>query len=165
MEKVRRFKYVKNMEKKSVLEIAKSQVGEKEEPAGSNLTKYGEWFGLNGKPWCGIFVSWCYFMAGMQLPRIGYLKGFAGVQTAVDYFKEKNWIVDEPEEGDIVFYNWDGVGRFEHTGIFSGWKTKSKARFFAYEGNTSLTNQSNGGQVMYRERVNKNVLFGRPKKS
>ena len=29
----------------------------------NNYTKYGAWYGLNGQPWCDIFVSWCAEMA------------------------------------------------------------------------------------------------------
>lgn len=66
-----------------IVEIASAEIGQKEQPENSNETKYGEWFGLNGVAWCGIFVSWVYAMAGRQLPKIGFTKGFAGCQTAV----------------------------------------------------------------------------------
>lgn len=37
------------------------KLGVKEIPAGSNRTKYGEWFGMNGEAWCAIFVCWCAY--------------------------------------------------------------------------------------------------------
>ena len=43
-----------------VLKVAASQIGVKESPAGSNRSKYGKWFGLNGVPWCAIFLDWCF---------------------------------------------------------------------------------------------------------
>lgn len=46
-----------------VLDIARSQIGTRE--AGSNLTKYGAWYGFNGVPWCAIFLSWVLGQAGM----------------------------------------------------------------------------------------------------
>jgi hypothetical protein len=143
-----------------IIEVAKNEIGISESPANSNKTCYGKWFGLDGVAWCGIFVSWVYFKAGQQLPRIGFLKGFAGCQTAVAYFRSNNKIVKEPIEGDIVFFDWNADGRHDHTGIFVRWIDKNT--FESIEGNTSLTNQSNGGQVMLRERINKNVLFARP---
>ena len=152
------------MEKKSIAEIAKSQIGVKESPKNSNKTIYGEWFELDGFPWCGIFVSWCYAMAGKQLPKIGFSKGFAGCQTAVAYFKKMKMTTLNPVEGDIVFFDWNGDGRYDHTGIFTSWIDTKKRFFETVEGNTSLTNQSNGGEIMERERINKNVIFVHPTK-
>jgi hypothetical protein len=145
-----------------IANLAFKEVGQKESPKNSNKTIYGKWFGLDGVAWCGIFVSYCYAMAGYQLPRIGFLKGFAGCQTAVAYFRKMKQIVTEPQVGDIVFFDWNGDGRYDHTGIFNGWKDKGNGIFFTIEGNTSLTNQSNGGEVMSRTRQNINVLFARP---
>jgi len=152
------------MEKKTVAEIAKSQIGVKESPKDSNRTIYGKWFGLDGVPWCGIFVSWCYAMAGKQLPKIGFSKGFAGCQTAVAYFKKMKMITLNPVEGDIVFFDWNGDGRYDHVGIFDKWIDSNKTFFDSFEGNTSLINQSNGGQVMKRERQNFRVVFVHPTK-
>lgn len=122
-----------------------------------NLTKYGEWFGLNGVPWCGIFVSWCYNKAGIKLPKIGFTRGFAGCQTAYEYFKRHNMITNDPIPGDIVLYDWQGDGRYDHAGIFAE-HTDNQA-FMAIEGNTSTNNQSNGGSVMVRKRYYKNCIF------
>ena len=144
-----------------IVEIAEKEIGQKESPLNSNNSKYNKWFGLPNLPWCGMFVSWCYAMAGKQLPKIGFTKGFAGCQTAVAYFKKNNQITKEPIAGDIVFFDWNADGRYDHTGIFVKWINKTD--FETIEGNTSMTNQSNGGQVMNRFRKNKNVLFVHPK--
>jgi hypothetical protein len=134
-----------------ILGIASKEVGYTEIPANTNKTKYGKWFGFDGVAWCGIFVSWCYFMAGFPLPNIGFSKGYAGCQTAVAFFRKKGWIVTDPQEGDIVFFDWNNDGRYDHTGLFK--KRLDESHFSTYEGNTSLTNQSNGGQVMERKRT------------
>ena len=34
--------------------------GRREDPPGSNRTPFGVWFGLDGVPWCNIFVSYCF---------------------------------------------------------------------------------------------------------
>lgn len=141
-----------------IVEIAKAEIGTTEVPKDSNKTKYGKWFGLDGVAWCGMFVSWCYAMRGKPLPNIGFKKGFAGCQTAVAYFKKNNRIVIKPNPGDIVFFDWNLDGRYDHTGIFVEWIEEGKS-FYSVEGNTSLTNQSNGGQVMLRKRNVKGVLF------
>lgn len=149
------------MNKQLIVDIAKQEIGTKENPRNSNKTKYGKWFGLDGVAWCGIFVCWCYDQAGYVLENIGFQKGFAGCQTAVAYFKKNNKITTTPEPGDIVFFDWNGDGRYDHTGIFVK-KIDSKT-FSTVEGNTSLTNQSNGGEVMLRVRNFGNAIFVKAK--
>lgn len=142
---------------KSVIEIAAAEIGYTENPPGTNRTKFGKWFGLNGVAWCGIFVSWAYHYAGYPLGNIGYRKGFAGCMTAVAHFKKTGKITIDPQPGDIVFFDWNGDGTFDHTGIFV--RKINDNQFETIEGNTSLTNQSNGGQVMRRQRHFKNAIF------
>jgi len=145
--------------RQKLLAIAAKEVGYAETPANSNKTKYGKWFGFDGVAWCAIFVSWCYAQAGITLPRIGFSKpGFAGCQTAVAFFIKNRMVVKDPQPGDIVFFDWNGDGRYDHVGIY---RRPNAKRFDTYEGNTSLTNQSNGGQVMERTRDYKNALFVR----
>ena len=143
------------MDLTNVIKVARQAVGYIESKG--NKTKYGEWFGLNGVPWCGIFVSWCYAMGGVPLPKIGFKRGFAGCQTAAEYFSAKKMIVKNPVAGDIVLYDWQSDGRYDHTGIFL--KRNENNTFAAIEGNTSTTNQSNGGSVMVRTRQYRNCIF------
>jgi CHAP domain len=143
-----------------LVDIAQSQIGVSEFPENSNKTKYGKWFGLDGVAWCGIFVSWCYDQAGASLGNIGFKKGFAGCQSAVAHFKATGEIVETPRCGDIVFFDWNGDGRYDHTGIFYGFHEN---QFISIEGNTAVGNDSNGGKVMKRIRNYKNALFVRPK--
>ncbi|MDV6169536.1 CHAP domain-containing protein [Flavobacterium sp. DG1-102-2] len=145
----------------NIINIALAEIGYSENPANSNKTKYGEWFGLNGVAWCGIFCSWVYSKAGFQLPKIGFAKGFAGCATAVSYFKKYHTITLSPKPGDLVFFDWNADGNYDHVGLFYDWKIPFK-EFYTIEGNTSLTNQSNGGQVMKRARKAANVLFVHP---
>ena len=143
-----------------IVAIARKEIGYEETPKNSNKTKYGKWFGFDGVAWCGMFVSWCYDKAGKTIRNGGFTKGFAGCQTAAKNFTDKGWIVKEPKAGDVVLFDWNGDGRYDHTGIFVGWIDDTT--FEAIEGNTSLTNQSNGGSVMLRKRKNKGVIFARP---
>jgi len=46
------------------LQKATSQIGVKESPPNSNRTKYGSWYGMDGSPWCAMFVTWCYEQSG-----------------------------------------------------------------------------------------------------
>src|SRR6478736_582533 len=137
-----------------IIRIAEKEIGQTEKPANSNKTKYGKWFGFDGVAWCGIFVSWCYAQAGFPLPKIGFTKGYAGCQTAVAFFKKSNQVTSKPVEGDIVFFDWNADGRYDHTGLFVKWVNDKE--FETIEGNTAVGNDSNGGNVMRRVRKNKN---------
>lgn len=151
------------MKGNKVIEIAKKEIGVTEKPANSNKTKYGKWFGMDGVHWCGMFVSWCYDQAGVNLGKIGFLKGFAGCQTAVAHYTKTKEVTNDPQPGDIVFFDWNGDKRYDHTGIFVSWVDSTKKQFNTIEGNTSPANDSNGGNVMARVRNNKNVIFVHPK--
>lgn len=141
-----------------IIRIAEKEIGQTEKPANSNKTKYGKWFGLDSVAWCGMFVSWCHSTAGFPLPKIGFSKGFAGCQTAVVYFKKNEMITKEPVEGDIVFFDWNKDGRYDHTGLFVKWIIKNLT-FETIEGNTAVGNDSNGGEVMRRNRNVKDSIF------
>ena len=53
---------------RELLDIARGELGYKETPANSNRTKYGAWYGLDGQPWCVMFVEWVFAQAGVKLP-------------------------------------------------------------------------------------------------
>lgn len=145
----------------TIIEVAKNEIGVTESPKNSNKTKYGKAFGLDGHPWCGMFVSWCYDQAGVPLPKIGFSKpGFAGCQTAVAYFKKAGKITTKPVPGDIVFFDWNSDGRYDHTGIFV--KDNGDGTFDTIEGNTAVGNDSNGGKVMARNRSYSTAIFVHP---
>lgn len=133
----------------NIIDIATKEIGTKELPPNSNKTKYGQWFGLDGLPWCGIFVSWCYAHANKPLGNIGYTNGYAGVGTALEHFKKLGQITITPISGDIVIFDWNLDGKPEHTGLFVK-DNGDKIHFTTIEGNTAIGNDSNGGEVMLR---------------
>lgn len=135
-----------------IIEVARSQNNTKEVPAGSNKTKYGAWYGMNGVPWCAIFVSWVYDQAGVSLGRVDSAKGFHYCRSAYNYWRSTGELTTQPQIGDIVLFDWDGDGLSDHTGIFLRWMDDAKTLFESWEGNTSVGNDSDGGQVMRRER-------------
>lgn len=138
-----------------ILDVARSEIGYIEEAG--NKTKYGVWFGLNGVAWCGIFVSWVYNRVGLPIRGAGFTKGFAGCQTMFEYALKNNLFTDKPQGGDIVLFDWNNDLRYDHVGLFVG--SLNESEFMSIEGNTSLSNQSNGGQVMERKRNFKNAKF------
>ena len=61
-------KYSKEVTADMVIATAKSQLGVKESPKGSNKVKYNVWFfGKNiGEPWCCTFVCWVFAHVGIE---------------------------------------------------------------------------------------------------
>ena len=87
----------------------------------NDITPYGEWYGMNGQPWCAMFVSWCAWQAGYldeeNLPKYAYCP------YGKSWFVERNRYMPRntgyiPKRGDIIFF-WDG-GTISHTGIVVG---------------------------------------------
>lgn len=151
------------MFRQEIVRVAASQVGTKEDPPGSNKTKYGVWFGLNGYKWCAIFVSWIYHEAGCPLGHIDTDKGFSSCQSGYDHWKSTGELILAPQMGDIVLYDWNEDDHCDHTGIFYQWIEEGKT-FQAYEGNTSIGSDSDGGVVMLRNRNRKYVkAFASPR--
>jgi len=143
---------------------AQTQLGIKESPANSNQCKYTSWYGMVG-PWCAMFVTWSYettadspsFAKGSYYAYVPYIVGDAragrrGLSTT-----------DSPVPGDLVCYDWQWNGEYDHVGIFESWQSGSGSTFTAIEGNTSLDNNSNGGEVMRRTRrvPDQNTVFVR----
>ncbi len=142
-------------------------IGVKESPANSNRTPFGKWFGVDGVPWCNMFVSYCFSVGAAYTICGGYsgagvnAKGCAYVPTTEAWLRATGmWIGrSTPAPGDIAIYNWDG-GVPDHIGIVESYLGGGK--FNAIEGNTSVGNDSNGGIVMRRLRYHSQVNgFGR----
>lgn len=149
----------------AALYAAIAELGYKESPPYSNRTKYGQWFGLDGVKWCAIFASWSFFTgAGYVLcdgikgagVRVG--KGCSYVPTIEAWLRTAGFWVGRtsPQPGDIVIFN------FEHIGIVRSCPGEDHSNFLSVEGNTSHGNDSDGGEVMTRQRYLSQVTgFGR----
>jgi hypothetical protein len=136
----------------AALDKAQSQLGTKESPANSNHTKYGEWYGVDYQPWCAIFVTWCYEQVGdspsfVKGSRYAYCPYVVGDARAGRYGLSTT---DDPIPGDLVVYDWNWNGEYDHIGIFES--EQGGGNFNAIEGNTSYSDNSNGGEVMRRTR-------------
>lgn len=154
------------MTAQDIITVALKEVGTKESPPESNKVKYNDWVynreNVMGPqyPWCAAFVSWVFNEAKLPLLRIDVMKGFVGCNYAVNNAMKWGKIISTPITGCVVFFDWNGDGRFDHTGIFV--KDLGNGSFQSIEGNTSPKNDSNGGEVMVRERKFKNVVFIKP---
>jgi len=143
-------------------------LGIHEEPRDSNQTQFGQWYGVDGVPWCNIFVSYCFqkgagytIADGFKGAGVKAGKGCAFVPSTEAWLRSAGlWVGrTEPRPGDIAIYNWDG-GRPDHIGIVE--RYLGNGEFTAIEGNTSFKSDSNGGEVMRRNRFLSQVEgFGR----
>lgn len=157
-----------------VLRIANSEIDYTESPPETNYTKFGGWYGINGSEWCAIFVSYCFYVAGLPLPA-DTLKGFSYCPSGAEWFKSKGLFFDTPEIGDVVFYDWHAGDRpctpedgndancsdAWHVGIVES--VNADGSITSIEGNTEIDNDGNGGKVMRRTRTSEVWYgFGRP---
>ena len=140
------------MMREEIIKIAAAENGYKEEPPSSNTNKFGEWYGMNHVAWCAIFVSWVYSKCNIVWPKqVESVKGFAWCNALMIRAKKNEWVTINPKIADVVLFDWDGDKDPDHVGLFAGWVEEGKT-FLCWEGNTSTTNNSNGGEVMLRTR-------------
>lgn len=135
-----------------LLETARRELGTAESPAGSNRTKYGVWYGLDGQPWCMMFAQWCCAQAGVALP--------ARTASCGELMRSAQaagcWTAKDLRPGDVVIYDFPGGAATDHCGIVVSVRGDGVA---AIEGNTSVSgSQSNGGMVCRKTRPWKYIV-------
>lgn len=131
------------------LAIAASQLGEEENPRGSNwghpvqdyLARVGIDFSAS---WCMAFVYWCFDEAVKQMPaRANPLVRTAGVLNAWNKAAVKYRVVGEPQRGDIFIMDFGhGLGHTGLVGIIS-----ADGQIHTIEGNTNDTGSREGFEV------------------
>lgn len=127
----------------AIVDIALGEIGYKEDPPGTNKTKYGEWYdektnASSGIAWSGIFVSWVYNKAGVQVAIDNEGKGFSSPSQAYLYFKANGLLTESPVPGDIIII--DLVKGSYQSGIFVKWINQSAGTFESIEGNVISDN-------------------------
>lgn len=136
------------MTAEKVLAVARGELGNTESPAGSNRTKYGKWFGLDGYAWCMMFVMWVFAQVGALklLP-----KRTASCGDLMRAAKAAGcWVTKYYRPGDVVIYDFPGGAATDHCGII---EKVSLTGVTVIEGNTSQAgSQSNGGMVCRKTR-------------
>ncbi len=115
---------------KDIVDVAVGEIGYREQ--GSNRTKYGAWYGMNGAPWCHMFVSWCANQAGVPA---SVVPKTASTSTGMAWFKNKGMFKYKgkytPKRGDIIYFKSAGAS---HVGIV---ERCSGNTVHTVEGNTS----------------------------
>lgn len=150
-----------------VLQIAAKEIGYSRWTDPQTGTKYGRWyaqktnssyFGMNGVPYCAMFVAWVLDKAGQSCPGMPT----AAVLTAYNSAKRAGIIRSNKKDaqpGDLVIFNWGDGGKVQdHIGFVE----KNYGSYIqTIEGNTSSGksgSQGNGGGV-YRRTRNWSVVY------
>ena len=96
-----------------IVTVALSQVGN----VGGQ--PYWSWYGFDSRvEWCACFVSWCANECGYI--DAGIIPKYAGCVNGSQWFKDRGQWADrnyEPAPGTIIFFDWEGDGVTDHTGI------------------------------------------------
>ncbi len=112
-----------------IVRIAESQIGQGENPAGSECTIYGPC-----EEWCALFASWVWIKAGVPLEGSTAEYGYSGSLYA--WTNEHGGRVlpasATPAPGDLVFYG-SGPGESKHVGVVG--RVFNDGRITTIEGN------------------------------
>ena len=135
--------------RKEVALVAHGQLGYVE--ATGNRTQYGKDYGLDGFPWCAMYVTWVYKQAAKNVGCVNPLPKYAHVTSSFERFKKLGMVIGENEQllqGDLTMWDHDEKpGGPGHTGVII--QVHNGRSLFVSEGNTSRTDKSsrNGGEV------------------
>lgn len=139
--------------RKRALEKARGEIGVKERPAGSNsgfrVSQYQAATSLGGTgwPWCAALVNWAFEQADRPLVE---LKRSASVPVLLNEAKKLGWVKTVPEPGDLACFQFPPADPTpDHIGFVDRVDGNT---LFTIEGNTSMSSDSNGGEVMARIR-------------
>lgn len=131
-----------------LLAVARKERGTTEFPV--NRTIYGAAYGLNGVPWCAIFVWWCFKQLGVDLRTLISSK-LEWTPTFAAECARAGWERVSPaaaRPGDIVFFRFGTM--IDHVAICTN--PAPGGRVDTIDGNTSVGNENNGGAVLDRSR-------------
>lgn len=140
-----------------IVQKAKEYFGVKENPANSNNVIFNtEYYGYSvsgsAYPWCVVFVWYVfmkcglskYFYDGKKTASCRAVKEW-GSRVGLMYSKNYEYV----QAGDLILFDFDKNGTYDHIGIIEKFEN---GKIITIEGNTSTSNNSNGGEVMQRIR-------------
>lgn len=148
------------MSAEKVIRFAEIDLGYTESPPNSNMTKFGEWYGLNGHPWCVMALAYWFNKAGEGMAFFGGAKT-ASCGQLLRWYQGMGWTVrpSEAQPGDIVILNFSNTGDTEHCGLVV--ETHTDGSVTTIEGNTTPGlegSQDNGGSVAMKRRQPRNII-------
>jgi len=153
-----------------MIDAALSQVGYQERNrdgsvGNGNMTQFGAWYGMNGQPWCAMFVSWAADQAGILhdiVPR------HASTSQGVAAYQERGLYASrgsgyQPREGDAIYFQGPN-GQVRHVGIVVAFDPNTQ-RVYTVEGNTNnavrIRHYDLNSQVIHGFGRNGGTDFGR----
>ena len=150
-----------------ILKLAKSYEGTKESPANSNNVIFNTHYygrevydGLWGCyfPWCVTFVWDIFRMAGAS-NLFYYGKKTASCFGVQSWAKDQKLTVgrDTGKPGDLILFDWNDNDQPDHIGIVIS--HNDDGTYTTIEGNTSVGNDSNGGEVQIRKRYLPSIMM------
>ena len=142
----------------AALKVAREYIGVKENPPGSNKVMFSEWYGVVG-PWCAMFVTFCMVKAGSTTFAKGTRYAYCPY-ILTDAKQNRGMTIVQPDDarsGDIVLYSWNHDTVANHVGLVAT-PPNGGISFLAVEGNTAVGADSDGGEVMIRQRHIKDVI-------
>ena len=149
------------MSAEAVIAVARGELGYTESPRDSNMTKYGSDYGMNGQPWCVMFLWWCFRQAGESAAFFGGGKT-ASCGTLLTWYKAMGQVVPTAsvQPGDIVILNFHGTKDTEHCGLVAEVPVKNSRQVcYTIEGNTGFGgSEDNGGAVCEKPRYFSQVV-------
>ncbi|MBP3673359.1 MAG: CHAP domain-containing protein [Oscillospiraceae bacterium] len=110
-----------------VLTIAETQLGYTESTSNyavgegdtiNGYTRYGAWYGKPYDEWCAMFVSFCLDYAGVEgMPLNASCKSWIEALSAKDCGLYQAAGDQEPQPGELIFFDGDGDGISDHVGL------------------------------------------------
>jgi len=139
----------------SILTIARSQIGVT--ATGQNNVLYNTWYygrtiNASGYAWCAVFIAWVFNQAGASGLYYGGNKT-AYCPTLLSYHKGQ--AVTDYQPGDVIFFNFSGKTNAAHVGICESY---DGTNITTIDGNTSSSNEANGGTVARRKRAKSYIV-------
>ena len=145
-----------------IINLAISYIGVRESPANSNNVQfntdfYGRQVSGGDFPWCCAFIWDLFRMLDASDLFLG------GLKTAwcpnVEYYAKRHgqWVTENYQTGDCALFNFQGGTLAGHIGIAES--VNDDGMVNTIEGNTAVTCDDNGGEVMRRTR-NTSVILG-----
>ena len=154
------------MSMSKVIETALEDLKYTEYPFGSNKTKYGAWYGINGVPWC-VQAQAYWFNKAREFKAFMGGEKTASCSQLLAWHKAHGNVVDKQDirVGDLTILNFIGTKDTQHIGLVT--ELMKNGYFKTVEGNTSPGeegSQDAGGCVALKTRsVSQVVAVIRPK--
>ena len=153
------------MSMSKVIEIARGELGEHENPPGPNRVKYWDDYNpaYQGQPWCVAFLWWVFQQAGERMAFFGGGKT-ASCGMLLRWYREQGLTVDKQnvQVGDILILNFSGTVEPQHCGLVTHVERSGGSIMYikTIEGNTTNgdTSQDNGGMVCEKVRYPRQVV-------